>query len=692
MIKTYSRLPFFTPVIYKKNVGNENFSTLGRFAENVWNVGRKQKLVTIILLSETSNRATVKNITRKDQNILPIVLKIAALTLFFPFFLSLKCIYRCSNTFYLISMQPLQKKIDAKETSPEQKIEELPHPEVQKDLGSKGPQVGQKADDKRNNQASGEQPKKEKIEKGTSESIKNIVATPPKTSRQPPIDTQIDEEDKSDIQGDGDDDVEGADNDAEDTDNVVEGEENSDAAGTDLKENVPAEELGDGNSSDEAKETLENVAGGVHEVGQQVLTPPNYKTMDAATLFKHGEEFFANKKYSEALDCFGRYVIHINEGDNDPAIRKAFKCLIELELADEEPDLPGSRNNIFKEIYACYKENRLETDENKIKNKLATLGKISLTATTTAPRKRILSSLDMVESVAGIKIKNEKSEKSFPLAYAISATVGNKDKTDADMEDFHLATTFKIQQNGGKSLDVQLLGVFDGHSYKSHRNGRECANFFANNLSKALQEELNNKELSDLNIWNAMKQAPVKINEEWNKTKKFSGSTGCFMLVFHESNKDVIWIGNLGDSRALLGVGDKCNQLSTDARYRDEEGDSNPANKKFLTSLKSRSGTIDNGRLDGVQPLRGIGKYLNGKGHSSRPEIMPKIDTSAYTEDLRFVLASDGTWDVIGSQEAFDLIQGHSTERAANILVEESINKKSTDNNTVMVIDFKHKA
>ena len=274
---------------------------------------------------------------------------------------------------------------------------------------------------------------------------------------------------------------------------------------------------------------------------------------------------------------------------------------------------------------------------------------------------------------------------------------------DPSMEDRYLVTSFKIEQKDKEPIDVQLFGVFDGHA-DSTKATSECAEIVKQNLSQYLKSELDGKDsLSDLNLWNAIKLAPVKINYDKNIP---SGTTYCFAILFKDpqTNADVVWSANGGDSR-ILCTGAQCMQLSTDARYRDEASDENPANKKFSTSIQLRDGYVAQG-ADGiyrlgnvVEPLRGIGHnpdfgnntYGKIKGFSSRPEIM-KVDTSQFKEDLRLVLFTDGTSDVIGSQEVMDIIQGLPVARAANKLVEHAIKLNSQDNNTVMVVDIKRKA
>lgn len=144
------------------------------------------------------------------------------------------------------------------------------------------------------------------------------------------------------------------------------------------------------------------------------------------------------------------------------------------------------------------------------------------------------------------------------------------------------------------------------------------------------KKNLGKLDLGELDLWNALKLAPVKVNDLWKKKCHLQtlGTTVSFALIFDNpyTQNEEVWIGNLGDLRAGLGIGLECQQLTIDARYRNEKEDLNMANKQFLTSIHLREGWVNKDeqniyRLAGiVQPLRSIG-HQDIKGFSSRPEI-----------------------------------------------------------------------
>ena len=460
---------------------------------------------------------------------------------------------------------------------------------------------------------------------------------------------------------------------------------------------------------------------------------------DLEQLLIDGKKYFNESEmqnYDAALERFARFVINLQGTADDrkeEALNSAFECLIKLNVVknDDIPSQNGKRYNYFRRMFAYYKEHRPEIDEGYVKEKLDRLGKLSLTKPHKVfnfehlPNQALESyidensSYDYIKSLlvfhaydpsnrAKIGIHNcKKSSEESLYAYGVSATAGIPETElgvdiakllEAEkMEDRHLIESFQIEQKGLDSIPAQLFAVMDGHSDKFHANGHKCSQFVKENLLNVLKQELDSKDsLSDLNIWNALKLSLVKVNDLWKDQGIASGSTVCFALIFNDpkTHADVIWTGNLGDSRILMGMGNKCIQLSTDARYRNESIDDNKLmDKKFLPSINLRNGEVikdEQGiyRLAKVvQPLRCLGHHEEINGLSARPEIM-KVDTSKFNEKLRLILFTDGIGDVIGSQQAIDEIQEYSVGKAANWLVEKAIQCRSKDNSTMIAVDI----
>ena len=78
---------------------------------------------------------------------------------------------------------------------------------------------------------------------------------------------------------------------------------------------------------------------------------------------------------------------------------------------------------------------------------------------------------------------------------------------------------------------------------------------------------------------------------------------------------------------------------------------------------------------------------------SSEPESWESHLTHV---DEFLILACDGVWDVMSSQQAIDTVRGNlfrnneDAELASKALAEEAFRKGSTDNISVVVVNFKH--
>lgn len=103
------------------------------------------------------------------------------------------------------------------------------------------------------------------------------------------------------------------------------------------------------------------------------------------------------------------------------------------------------------------------------------------------------------------------------------------------MEDAHVSV---MQDSWG------FFGVFDGHG------GQQCSSFVA----KRLTEELRSQALPADD--EAVKSLMLRIDQEFLDTKQPSGSTGTFAFVVPSAEHVMLRVGNIGDSRVLLGRAD----------------------------------------------------------------------------------------------------------------------------------------
>ena len=425
------------------------------------------------------------------------------------------------------------------------------------------------------------------------------------------------------------------------------------------------------------------VAGNVNALGMNNLIPEPLKPINKISLsgeeihdfLLKGDDYYKKKNYKLAFDFLTRFLICSEGREGEDIVKDARKdaldCLVQFKPFHIDikniPDSDEAKFKFLREKFSVHLESRMAYDKKKVDDKLARLGKISLSKPKKAPEKLVLPSQSpvIINKLESINIQNFKTGLAFE--YAVSSTVGLSDKKidDVEMGVRYLIDSFKIEQINRRAIDVQIFALFDG------QRGYKCAEHCKKNLVRFFKENLDSKEsISHLNVWMGLKNAFADLNDEWKCEKKnldkikpeHSQTSICTALVFKdpETNNDIVWTANVGDTRLILGEGGECYQISTDAVYRDEAKDINSANKNFLNALTWRNGKVIQGN-DGIyrlgevsEPLRGIGSQLEIPGLSARPEIM-KIDTSKFNDKLKLLMLTRATTDWIGSQEAITI-------------------------------------
>lgn len=168
---------------------------------------------------------------------------------------------------------------------------------------------------------------------------------------------------------------------------------------------------------------------------------------------------------------------------------------------------------------------------------------------------------------------------------------------------------------------------------------------------------------------------------------KHRSGTTCVLVI--AENRQLI-VANVGDSRGVMcnSNGNAIN-LSTDHK---------PLNKKETRRIKEANGKIlyNSGawRVRGLSMSRSLGDYQRKAGNNiiiSKPDIF-RFDLNEYRPKF-MILASDGLWDVMTSQEAVNFIKSRylrKTDFGAKALAKRAIQLNSMDNITVLIVVFKN--
>lgn len=177
--------------------------------------------------------------------------------------------------------------------------------------------------------------------------------------------------------------------------------------------------------------------------------------------------------------------------------------------------------------------------------------------------------------------------------------------------------------------------------------------------------------------------------EEDNHSNYSSGTTACVTIIL----KNMLYIGNIGDSRCVLSKNGRAVVLTVDHRAS--------INKKEQNRIINCGGTLDDeGYLGGCLGVcRGFGSFekitkTKLKGLICDPDI---FQIKLTDNDEFLIICCDGIFDVMTSQEAVNtvrmsLIQNASADAAAEELCNLAYSRKSLDNLSAVVVVFQKPA
>jgi len=238
--------------------------------------------------------------------------------------------------------------------------------------------------------------------------------------------------------------------------------------------------------------------------------------------------------------------------------------------------------------------------------------------------------------------------------------------------------------------EAAYFAVYDGHG------GSKIASYISRHLHKFI---LRRSEYKDSKYEKAIIHGFLECDEAMKYDESLkdepSGSTAITML--YRNNK--LYVGNVGDSRAIACQSGIATPLSTDHK---------PSDVGEKSRIEKAGGFVEFNRVNGNLALsRALGDFafktkpdLAAEKQIISPE--PEVVVHEVTEDLQFVvLACDGIWDVLSNQEVADFIiarlaQGLEPELICEELMTRCLASDSSmgglgcDNMTVILICFLH--
>jgi len=164
---------------------------------------------------------------------------------------------------------------------------------------------------------------------------------------------------------------------------------------------------------------------------------------------------------------------------------------------------------------------------------------------------------------------------------------------------------------------------------------------------------------------------------------EYEGSTATTVMIWKFQNKRYIQCANVGDSSAYICINGDAVALTEDHNLK-QKSERNRITEMGIVLEPSQM------RLSGLSVSRAFGDHYckdRTVGLISQPYISTLYEIGP--QYSRVILASDGIWDVIEGQRAFDMIKDMDDKEASRKILNYALSdKQCVDNVTVIVVSL----
>ncbi|VVA95713.1 unnamed protein product [Arabis nemorensis] len=244
-----------------------------------------------------------------------------------------------------------------------------------------------------------------------------------------------------------------------------------------------------------------------------------------------------------------------------------------------------------------------------------------------------------------------------------------KGKSKHSMEDYHVAKFINTKDN-----ELGLFAIFDGHK--------------GDYVAAYLQKHLFSNILKDGEFLVDPRRTIAKAYENTDQMilsdSSDLGSGGSTAVTAVLIDGKVLWIANVGDSRAIVSRRGKAKQISIDH---------DPDNDTERNMIESKGGFVTNrpgdvARVNGLLAVSRVFGDKNLKPYLNTEPDIKDVTIDSHTDIL--VLASDGISKVMSNQEAVDIAKRfRDPKEAAKQLIAEALRRNSKDDISCIVVRFR---
>ncbi|KAJ8676333.1 hypothetical protein QAD02_012120 [Eretmocerus hayati] len=204
--------------------------------------------------------------------------------------------------------------------------------------------------------------------------------------------------------------------------------------------------------------------------------------------------------------------------------------------------------------------------------------------------------------------------------------------------------------------DAAFFAVYDGHG------GAVMAQYAGKHLHEYITSQAAYKEG---NIEDAIKKGFLELDQVMQTDETLKNAQAGTTVIAILIKDNVLYSANAGDSRAVASISGVALPLSHDHK---------PMLKEERERITAAGGWVEFNRVNGHLALsRALGDFMFKKNDRKKPEeqivsALPEIQRHQITEDWEFViLACDGIWDVMTSEEVISFIRERFADAASEL-------------------------
>ncbi|CAM9874600.1 unnamed protein product, partial [Discosporangium mesarthrocarpum] len=269
---------------------------------------------------------------------------------------------------------------------------------------------------------------------------------------------------------------------------------------------------------------------------------------------------------------------------------------------------------------------------------------------------------------------------SHGLSFGVSAVKGRRPYMEDEFKVIpNLDANDGVETGGGGRQGAEpthFFGMFDGHA------GGRCSKALTQILGQTVAREPD----FSLELASAVTKGFLRANNDFlRKAERFSANDGSTAITVFLRGRQLV-VGNVGDSRAVLCSGRKAVPLSCDHKPN------KPEERRRIQALGGR--VIYSFGIPRVNGILAVSRAFGDRNMKGSINADPDVKQRALERgDEYLILATDGLWDVVTSQEACNIVSNCGSDlgpqACSELLTATALRKGSMDNTSAMVVDLR---